>query len=136
MMKRLALIAFIGFFLSANVNATETYKRVMSFFNGNDVLLYLESCASLNEGLYDSSQFSLVEDCQNIRGYIKGVFEGISYSKEFLGCYPDELTQTELADVVYKWLKETPEKRHLIGAEIVQEAAISTWPCKTTEDWY
>ena len=135
-MKRLVLVAFIGFFLSANVDATEAHKRVMSFFNGNDVLLYLESCANLEGGFYDSSQFSLVEDCQNIRGYIKGIFEGMSLGGEELGCYPDQLTPTQLADVVYKWLKDRPENLQLKGAEIVQEAAISSWPCQDTKDWY
>jgi hypothetical protein len=135
-MKRIALIALIGLFLSTNVYATETHKRVMSFFDGNDVLLYLESCVSLGDGFYDSSQFSLVEDCQNIRGYIKGIFEGMSLSGEELGCFPDQLTPTELADAVYKWLKDRPEKLQLKGAEIVQEAAIATWPCEKTKDFY
>ena len=135
-MKRLALTALFGFFLSANVNATEAHIRVMTFFDGNDVLLNLESCVGLDEASLDSSQFPIVQDCQNIRGYIKGIFEGMSFSEEFLGCHPDDLSQTQLADVVHKWLKDTPEKRNLIGAEVVQEAAIANWPCQTTKNRY
>lgn len=135
-MKRLALIALFGFFLSANVNAAGDHIGVMTFFDGNDVLMNLESCVGLNGAVLDSSQFPVVQDCQNIRGYIKGIFEGMSFSEEFLGCHPDDLSQTQLADVVHKWLKDTPEKRNLIGAEVVQEAAIANWPCKTTKNWY
>ena len=135
-MKRYVLIALFGFFLSANVNATEAHIRVMTFFDGNDVLLNLESCVGLDEASLDSSQFPIVQDCQNIRGYIKGIFEGMSFSEEFLGCHPDDLSQTQLADVVHKWLKDTPEKRNLIGAEVVQEAAIANWPCQTTKNRY
>ena len=135
-MKQLTLIALIGFFLSTNVNATEAHIRVMTFFDGNDVLMNLESCVGLDGATLDSSQFTLVEDCQNIRGYIKGIFEGMSFSEEFLGCHPDDLSQTQLADVVHKWLKDTPERHNLIGAEVVQEAAIANWPCHKTKDWY
>jgi hypothetical protein len=60
----------------------------------------------------------------------------MSFSEEFLGCHPDDLFQTQLADVVHKWLKDTPAERHLIGAEVVQNAAIAAWPCQTTEGWY
>jgi hypothetical protein len=62
-------------FLSANVNATEAHIKVMTFFDGNNVLMNLESCVGLTGVSLNSSQFPVVQDCQNIRGYIKGVFD-------------------------------------------------------------
>ena len=60
-------------------------------------------------------------------GYIAGVVEkgGISYL-----CMPQDVTFDQFRDIVRKFLREHPERRHEHASGLVDEAHASAFPCR------
>lgn len=63
--------------------------------------------------------------------YVAGVHDADTIGQPIDGkyCVPDEVRLGQLADVAYKYLDETPEKRHLTAAHLVRQAFRKAFPC-------
>ena len=60
-------------------------------------------------------------------GYVTGAFDFLVWRKE--ACVPNTVSMAHLTDVVMTYLKEHPEKRNLVAAEIVAAVTTNAWPC-------
>lgn len=60
-------------------------------------------------------------------GYVTGAFDFLVWRKG--ACVPDTVSMAHLTDIVMTYLKEHPEKRELVAAEIVAAVTADTWPC-------
>jgi hypothetical protein len=71
-------------------------------------------------------------------GEIKGVIEGLgtglqtpqSPQRRLPFCMPQGVTQGQAKDVVYKYVVDHPEQRHLNLADLALYALITAFPCK------
>lgn len=63
--------------------------------------------------------------------YVAGVHDADTIATPIGGkyCVPDEVRLGQLADVAYKYLDETPEKRHLTASHLVRQAFRKAFPC-------
>jgi len=81
----------------------------------------------------------LNEICGNPEGnvpctaYIAGAIDAINGMAVSAGghplCTPDTVTTIQAADVVRKWLKDHPEKRHYVAFSAVLSAISDAFPC-------
>ncbi|HME70120.1 MAG TPA: Rap1a/Tai family immunity protein [Myxococcota bacterium] len=89
---------------------------------------------------YFKSGNALVEACavpdSTCVGYVDGVSDTIAAlswsgmtSKTY--CLPDQVTDTQLAAVFYKYLHDHPAQRHLSAAGLLINALADSFPCKT-----
>ena len=59
-------------------------------------------------------------------GYVVGAHDAFSGSSI---CSPDNVTQGQVRDVVVRWLRANPDKRHISADRTVMIALGSVWPC-------
>ncbi|WP_394731281.1 Rap1a/Tai family immunity protein [Altererythrobacter sp. GH1-8] len=89
-----------------------------SYETGNDLS---QSCKDLT---YAQQDFC--------RGFVFGLAHGFRY-QVFSGagsiCIPVGVASSQLLDVVMKYIRENPEKRHLTTVEIVQTSLSQAFPC-------
>jgi hypothetical protein len=60
-------------------------------------------------------------------GYIVGV---VDTSDNVLFCTPDNVKIGQLIDIVKKYLRDNPEKRHRPASDLVIDSLSSVFPCK------
>jgi|HubBroStandDraft_2_1064218.scaffolds.fasta_scaffold48379_5 hypothetical protein len=99
----------------------------ISFFTGNDLLRHCEH-----------SDASSSARCM---GYIVGAVDmigGLQSSSDRSGdemwrfrsvCFPKQMDVNQVTDVVVKFLKENPEKRHQPASMLITIALIKAWGC-------
>ena len=51
-----------------------------------------------------------------------------------ISCIPNGIQPQQIRDVVIKWLKENPEKRHLSQYTVVDAAYKEAWPCPKEDE--
>jgi hypothetical protein len=105
------------------------------FFNGNDVHKFCDQNIMLGyaAGLWDQMTHSaFVFEVVPRSGPPQMVKAEIEYGRQLLGvfCPPDRVTVQQATDVFCKYVRDAPEKRHIAGALLFNEAMTSTWPCR------
>ena len=71
-----------------------------------------------------------------IKGYCAGYISSISDALDgnaidgYRACLPNGVTIGQVQDVVVKWLRAHPEKRHFQAAGLVAQALEDAFPCK------
>ena len=60
-------------------------------------------------------------------GYVTGAFDFLVWRKG--ACVPETVSMAHLTDLVMTYLREHPEKRDLVAAEIVAAVTTDNWPC-------
>lgn len=66
--------------------------------------------------------------------YIMGALDMMSFSQMTSGsgkflCMPDSVDSDQVTDVVLKYVRDNPEKRHWPAGAVVWAAAVSAFPC-------
>jgi hypothetical protein len=64
--------------------------------------------------------------------YILGVVDSVNVygiANEFKNCLPDNVTRKQVADIVIKFLSETPEKRHFMAPSLIVAKVSNAFPC-------
>jgi len=65
--------------------------------------------------------------------YLRGLLDMATYlqpaSKASLVCWPEAVTYDQFLDVLLKYLKDNPARRHDLTAELIWEAAAKSYPC-------
>jgi hypothetical protein len=67
--------------------------------------------------------------------YIKGTWDMIdsiqsSKMPQKFVCVPNEVTASQMRDVVMKWVSSRPDLRHQAASSLVQSSLADTWRCK------
>ena len=67
-------------------------------------------------------------------GFIGGVVEGIIFSEVLLNaksvtCLPDEVTHTQLNDIIHNYLKKEPKERHKLANSLILTSILDAYPC-------
>lgn len=105
------------------------------------ILIGIAAAAALNGSFANGN--ALLADCDSsvgydrgaCSGYISGVSDAIaSYQTvhafpDFV-CMPDQVQRGQIIDVVVKYLRDHPEKRHLGAASMVTAALRLAFPCE------
>ncbi len=87
-------------------------------------------------GLLDSCESKAEHERALCLGYITGVtdMEGINtaaYPERGRTRISEDVTNSQVKDVVVKYLRDHPEDRHLLAAILIVEAVSRAFPCKT-----
>jgi hypothetical protein len=65
--------------------------------------------------------------------YVKGLYDMAGYlqppSKAGLVCAPDAVTMDQYLDILLKYLRDNPERRQALTAELMWEAVSKVYPC-------
>jgi hypothetical protein len=65
--------------------------------------------------------------------YVKGLYDMAGYlqpaSKAGLVCSPEGVTMDQYLDILVKYLRDNPERRQALTAELMWEAASKAYPC-------
>jgi hypothetical protein len=65
--------------------------------------------------------------------YVKGLYDMAGYlqpaSKAGLVCAPDGVTMDQYLDILLNYLRDNPERRQTLTAELMWEAASKAYPC-------
>lgn len=121
MISRLAILVLASFpFLTSRASSN---NDVPQFWSGNS--------------LYEWCTKDAVQGAPNspaCRMYIVGAADTwiALQSNGSLSCYfklPQTVTMTQLEGIVVKYLRDNPEKRHVAGYWIVQQALTAAFPC-------
>ena len=99
----------LRFVLMTTLSLTMTATAEM--FNGNQMW---EMCQSRAVGFCN--------------GYVIGTLDAL-VTQGLTTCTPDGLTAEQLRDLVVRWLRDHPEKRHLSGTWIVANTLRENFPC-------
>ena len=86
--------------------------------------------------LYTRCQSTLRENIDICSAYIGGVVDGQNVITSTLSingvfCEPEGVTVQQLMDVVARWLRQHPEKRHYTAASLTLEALDDAFPCRS-----
>jgi hypothetical protein len=116
-MKRVFLLGLFLLFLN-----TSTYAQRVSPTTGNTLLEACESKAELQQAFW--------------LGYITGSTDvdgmnGAAFPERRRSCIPESVSNSQIRDVVVKYLKEHPEDRHLLAEILVVQALAKTFPCRS-----
>ena len=129
-MKRLILAMTMMFMVSPALSQ-EVWIGSGTYYDGNKLYEFCQQ----KEGLLRAA-------CV---GYIIGAIDGTSSMYSVLGqitglpprmqknnyyCLPANASAEQAVDVVIKWLKDNPSKRHQPATGAVWEAFANVWPCK------
>jgi hypothetical protein len=109
-MKMLRLTILFIFFNSANAATFETGNAIYS---------------GLEDWKRDSSINSI--RASTSFGYVIGVHDAL---QDALICSPPNITKGQIVDVVFNYLKENPQTRHLSAEVLINQALIRFYPCK------
>ena len=87
---------------------------------GNDLLAI---CSEVSSQLGTACMFY-------IRGITEGFFGALAATRQSQAfCLPETVTQYQMRDVVMKWLRENPEKRHIDAGFLIIRAMKDAFPC-------
>lgn len=64
-------------------------------------------------------------------GYILGYFHG-SQTREKTVCLPDGVDTGQLIEVALAYMRTRPEKGHIVGLALIDEAWIAAFPCRNS----
>jgi hypothetical protein len=119
---RTAILGFLILFLATSISSGELSRPPISDGNG-----LLQACAGSDE------------DQLLCLGYILGVRDTLEQMADLLSqvqkrdarvfCIPSEATKGQMIDLVVKFLRENPEKRHLFSVDLIGLAFQKAWPC-------
>jgi Rap1a immunity proteins len=62
-------------------------------------------------------------------GYVMGVADGMSSNNQKVICVPHTVTNFQVRDVAAKFLRDHPEWRHFLAADLVTQALKNAFPC-------
>jgi Ssp1 endopeptidase immunity protein Rap1a len=61
-------------------------------------------------------------------GYIEGVADALS--RMHLQCLPEQVAARQIVELAVNYLRDHPEKRHLVASDEVGLALVQAFPCK------
>lgn len=102
-------------------------RAAISTINGNN--LYTD-CAA-NSGV-STEQWLLVGICI---GYVTAIMDALSSGNSvngFKACVPVNADMNQIVDLVKNFIRDHPEKRHLVAEGLVAEAFARAFPCGPT----
>ena len=105
-MLRFVLATMLSLAMTAMASSAER-----EMFNGNQMW---EMCQSRALGFCN--------------GYVRGTLDAL-ITQGLVTCTPDELGAEQLRDLVVRWLRDNPQKRHLSGTWIVANTLRENFPC-------
>jgi hypothetical protein len=109
-----ALLAFLGVLTSSGPTWADTF---FTFFDGND--------------LYEQCQGSHPHQSGMCTGYIIAATEGST--SEGNACVPTgegTIYASQATDIVIRYLRDHPERRHAPAYSLVGTALSEVWPCR------
>ena len=80
-----------------------------------------------------TEQFLLVGTCI---GYVTAVADALSSGNSvngFKACIPVNVDMNQIVDVVKNFIRDNPEKRHLVAVGLVAAAFARAFPCRPTK---
>ncbi len=118
-MKKHVIILGVLTIISLALIATDTRA---GWINGNE--LYKKCTVKESSELY-------FMDSSYCLGYIMAVTEVYLSSGKFykISCIPGEVDPGQLKDILVKYLRDHPEKRHLSGYALIMESQVAAFPC-------
>jgi hypothetical protein len=67
-----------------------------------------------------------------LAGYVIGLLDADHASvRNSNYCVPSGATGEQARDVVWRYLEQNPQERHMGGAFVTRRALLSAWPCPT-----
>jgi len=124
--------AFIVMLVILTASGAHADTWLTTTHHEGDLPLYVAS----QHGFYDGNQ--LWNQCNNIPasyaymvcvGYIVGVADVLVNENSNNVCLPSNATQAQVADVVTKYLRDYPERRHFLAYSTVAVALADAFPC-------
>jgi Rap1a immunity proteins len=123
--SRLAFLAVIVLFSGtiASAQSSDPAARPSLSFSGNE---FLEFCSlEVNRG----------ECLMYMSGVVHGLLDAsFHHGSPISLCIPEGVTNQQIFDVAFKYLRDHPESRNYRSGMLVSEAIIETWPCKKSSD--
>jgi hypothetical protein len=80
--------------------------------------------------LYGKGESSNQNDKTFALGYIAGVSDVLVGDDMLKTCVPENVTVGQMRDIVIKYLKDNPEKRHFTAHSNVGVALFKAFPCR------
>lgn len=116
-MQRFGKIILCGILFALSMDAS----AARYFYNGNDLMEF----ATESDKLERNDPSTIGWKAARFSGYVLGSLDTL---EDGAGCRPN-LSVTQAAAIVSKYLREHPEKRHLRGFEIVRLSMVEAFPC-------
>ncbi len=122
--KRLVLAAVI----TASVLLPPQELGAAVTIHGNNLFT---DCTATNTNVA-KEQWLLIGTCL---GYVTAIVDALSSGNSvngFKACVPLNADMQQIVDVVKNFIRDYPEKRHLVAAGLVAEALARAFPCRPT----